>query len=108
MKINGIEGMTPQQLQEEIRNGAKFVIYRYCISFIIITIRRSSDIYFIRPGQNRVLKGLEWTLLTFFFGWWGIPWGPIYSIGSLSTNLAGGKDVTDQIQKSLDIHSLTN
>jgi hypothetical protein len=108
MEIRGIEGMSVQEINDEISNGAKFVVYRYCVSIIVLTFKRSSDVYFIRPGQNRVVKGLEWTLLTFFFGWWGIPWGPIYSIGSLSTNLAGGKDVTEQIQKNLDIHELTN
>ena len=108
MEIRGIEGMSVQEINEEISNGAKFVVYRYCVSIIVLTFKRSSDVYFIRPGQNRVVKGLEWTLLTFFFGWWGIPWGPIYSIGSLSTNLAGGKDVTEHIQKNLDIQALAN
>jgi hypothetical protein len=108
MKIIGIEGMTPQQINEAISNGGRFVIYRYCISALVITFRRSSDIYFVKPGQNRVLKGMEWTLMTFFLGWWGLPWGPIYSIQSLGTNLSGGKDVTDQIQKSIDIHELTH
>ena len=69
MKIIGIEGMTPQQLQEEIGNGARFVCYSYCISVILITFRRSSDIYFIKPGDNRVVKGLGWTLLTLSIGW---------------------------------------
>jgi hypothetical protein len=108
MKIIGIEGMTPKQIGDEIDNGAKFVIYSYCISVIILTFRRRSDIYFIKPGQNSVAKGLEWTLLTFLLGWWGIPWGPIYSIGALSTNLSGGKNVTDQIRTSLNIHELVN
>jgi hypothetical protein len=108
MKIIGIESMTPKQISDEIDNGAKFVIYTYCISAILVTFRRSSDIYFIKPGQNSVVKGLQWSLLTFVLGWWGIPWGPIYSIGALSTNLSGGKNVTDKIRTSLDIHELVN
>jgi hypothetical protein len=39
--------------------------------------------------------------LSAFLGWWGIPWGPIYTIQSLSKNISGGKDVTDQVLASL-------
>ncbi len=108
MEIRGIEGMSTREIQDEISNGAKFVFYRYAVSIIFLSFKRSSDIYFVRPGQNRVTKGLGWTLITFFFGWWGIPWGPIYSVGCLGTNLSGGKDVTEQIKQSLDIHELTH
>lgn len=108
MKIHGIEGMTAQQITDEIGNGGKFVIYRYCISVIILSFRRSSDVYFIPAGKNSTVKGLEWTLLTFFLGWWGIPWGPIWSISCLSTNLSGGKDVTKEIVGAMDVHALTH
>ena len=108
MKILGIEGMTTREINEEINNGAKFVIYRYCISIIVLTFKRKSDIYFVKAGQNRVFKGLQWTLITFFFGWWGIPWGPIYSVQSLAANLGGGTDVTQEIRKSMDIHDLVS
>jgi hypothetical protein len=37
------------------------------------------------------------TLLTILLGWWGIPWGPVYSIQSLVVNLKGGKDVTTEV-----------
>ena len=108
MKILGIEGLTTQQVNEDLNNGGKFVIYRYTVSIIVLTFRRSSDVYFIRPGQNAVIKGLGWTILTFLLGWWGIPWGPIYSIGCLGTNLSGGKDVTKEIAGSLDMHALVS
>jgi len=108
MKIQGTEGLTTQEINDELANGAKFVVYRYCISVIILTFRRNSDIYFIRSGQNSVVKGLGWTFLTLFLGWWGIPWGPIYSVGCLSNNLTGGKDVTKEIVGAMDIDALVN
>jgi hypothetical protein len=97
MSIIGIEGMTGQQLHEELQRGGKFVIYQYTISVLILTFRRGSDVYFIRGGHNAVTKGLGFSLLTLVAGWWGIPWGPIYTIGSLVTNFGGGKDVTAQV-----------
>ena len=94
MKVLGIEGMTPDQLRFEIQRGARLVCYQYCISIVVMTFRRSSDIYFIPAGESAVSRGLQWSLLTFLLGWWGIPWGPIFSIQSLITNFKGGKDVT--------------
>lgn len=37
-KINGIEGLTTQDLLFDIKRGGKFVVYRYCISLIVISI----------------------------------------------------------------------
>jgi hypothetical protein len=100
MKIVGIENLSPSELNLEVQRGGKFVVYQYCVSILVMSFRRSSDIYFIKPGESAVAKGLPWTLLTLVAGWWGIPWGPIFSIQSLVTNLRGGKDVTSQIRTS--------
>jgi len=101
MKIQGIEGMTGEQLQIELQRGARFVLFQYCISVLVMTFRRPSDIYFIRAGESAVAKGLPYTALSLVAGWWGIPWGPIYTIGSVFTNLGGGKDVTQEVVSSL-------
>ena len=37
MKIQGIEGMSPDRLQFEIQRGAKFVFYQYAISVLVMT-----------------------------------------------------------------------
>lgn len=96
-EIKGIEGMTLGDINDEIQRGAKFVSYSYCISIIVMTFKRGSDIYFIKSGESAVVKGLPYTLLSLIAGWWGIPWGPIYTIGALFTNLSGGKDLTREI-----------
>jgi len=101
MKIQGIEGMSPDQLRFEIQRGAKLVCYYYCISVFVMSFRRSSPVYFIPAGESTLSKGLPWTLLTLAVGWWGIPWGPIFSIQSLIVNFKGGKDVTAEISASL-------
>ncbi|HET7441952.1 MAG TPA: hypothetical protein VFJ47_11675 [Terriglobales bacterium] len=96
-KIRGTEGMSAEQINFEIQRGAKYVLFYYTISILVLTFRRSSDIYFVRAGESRVAKGLPWTVLTLLCGWWGIPWGPIYSVQSLVINLGGGKDVTQEL-----------
>ena len=100
MKIVGIEGLDPQELELELQRGAKFVIYYYSISIIILSFKRPSNIYFIRAGESSIPKGLGFTLISLLAGWWGIPWGPIHTIGSFITNFSGGKDVTREILSS--------
>lgn len=101
MKIQGIDGMSKEQLHFEIQNGGKFVLFQYCISVVVLTFKRPSDIYFVRPGESAMTKGLGFTLLSAVLGWWGIPWGPIYTIQSVYVNLSGGRDVTDSVMSSM-------
>jgi hypothetical protein len=101
-KIKGLEGLTGAQVASELARGAKFVVYEWCVSIVILTFRRPSAIHFIHPGENAVSKGLGYSLISLFFGWWGIPWGPIYTIGSFITNFKGGKDITQQVLASMN------
>jgi hypothetical protein len=101
MKIRGIENMSRDAVQHELRRGGRFVIFQYCISILILTFKRPSDIYFIKAGESALGKGLSYTLLSLLAGWWGIPWGPIYTIGSVVTNFGGGKDVTAEVMRSI-------
>jgi hypothetical protein len=100
-KILGIEGLSQSEVDFELQRGAKFVLFQYCISVVVLTFKRSSDIYFIRSGQSAVGRSLPFTLLSLVAGWWGIPWGPIYTIQSLYYNFQGGKDVTQLMLNSM-------
>jgi hypothetical protein len=101
-KIVGLEDIkSGGHLQQEIQQGGRFVMYQYCISLLVITFRRSSNIYFVSHEDNAVVKGLPFTLLSLVSGWWGIPWGPIYTIQSIWVNFKGGKDVTNEVVASM-------
>jgi hypothetical protein len=101
MRIHGIDGLTPAELEEELAAGGRFVFFEYCISFIALTLRRPSDIYFLRADQVGFVRGLPYALLSLCFGWWGIPWGFIYTPLTLFTNLSGGRDVTAEVWQLL-------
>lgn len=101
MKIKGIEGMTIAQVQSEVANGGRFVVYTYCISIVVLSFKRPSAVYFIKRGDNAFAKGLPFTLVSLLLGWWGIPWGIVYTIGALVTNTGGGKDVTAGVVQAL-------
>ncbi len=103
MKIIGLQGLNdPQSIRAEVDRGARFVIYLYCVSIVFMTFKRSSDIHFVRPGQSAVARGLPCTLISLLCGWWGIPWGLVYTIEALIKNLGGGTDVTDAVLAQID------
>jgi hypothetical protein len=97
MKIIGVDGLTNEQLHQNVLRGGKFVMYQYCVSIVVMTYRRSSNIYFVPAGKSSVVRGLGFTVGSLVAGWWGIPWGPIYTVQALWTNLTGGRDVTPEV-----------
>lgn len=97
MKIKNIEGLSAADLQRAVKEGGRFVYFACTVSFIIITFRDTSGVYLVRPGDPVVARNYLFTILSFLLGWWGIPWGPKYTIAAIRTNLRGGMDVTDDV-----------
>ena len=51
MAIQGLGDMSPDQLRFEIQRGAKLVRYQYCVSLLVITFKRWSEVYYIPAGE---------------------------------------------------------
>ncbi|HTF16609.1 MAG TPA: hypothetical protein VK658_00980 [Chryseolinea sp.] len=100
--IKNINGLTAEQVSREIQRGGRFVMYQYTMSLIVVTLQRSSDIYFVPSGEKGVVNGLPFTLVSLMFGWWGFPWGPIRTVSSIACNLSGGKDITQEVMGLMD------
>jgi hypothetical protein len=101
-EFDGVDGMTTEQVLQGVNSGGRFVVFEYCVSVILMTSKAPTNkVYYIPPGTKTYSKSLPFTLCTLLFGWWGIPWGPIYTISALATNLRGGKDVTPEAMASL-------
>ena len=92
------------QIQDEIAHGGKFVQYTWCVSLVAVTFRYPSAVYFIRKDESAFVKGLAFSVLTFLFGWWGIPFGVFYTLDALYKNISG-KCVTESVMRHL--HSQT-
>lgn len=101
MSIAGLGDISLKELNKELKKGAQFVIFEYTISVIFMTFKRGSGIHFVRAGEGTLLKSFPYTLITLFLGWWGIPWGPIYSVGTMYNNMRGGIDVTSEVAASI-------
>ncbi len=89
---------TIEELTEKVNQGARFVIFQYCISLIFaVTLRRFSPAYLIQSNNGQAKFKKKYNRISFIFGWWGISWGPIKTIQSLRINNMGGLDVTEDL-----------
>lgn len=63
--------------------------FEACISALVITTLNSSR-HLVVGHHSIFFTGLVYSLITLLLGWWGLPWGPIYTLQTLSRNLRGG------------------
>jgi hypothetical protein len=101
MKIIGLDNMTVGEVVEEVNRGGKFVIFQYNISVLVMSFKNPTDIYFVRAGEGTFGKSIGPTLISFFLGWWGFPFGLIFTVESLFVNLKGGRDVTRDVMNAI-------
>lgn len=66
----------------------RYAIFYETKSFIVFT--RKSVIQGIYCSACANKKALKASLVTWLLGWWGFPWGFIYTLQSLAKNLSGG------------------
>ena len=104
MAVKGMGGMSDEQVRSELQRGARFVVYTYVFSILIMTYKRGSAVHFIKADEGTFLKGLPSTFISLIFGWWGIPWGLIYTFQALYQNSVGGRDVTNEILSAMRHH----
>lgn len=95
--IKGLEGRTTAQVADELGRGGKFVYFPYVYSVLVMSFKRSSPIFYIPPGESALAKGLPYILISLCVGWWGFPWGIIWTFQTLFQSLSGGKDVTSEL-----------
>jgi hypothetical protein len=107
MAIRGAEGMNDRDLGALIDQGARVVVFSYCVSLLILTLRRNATVL-VRPGQTVANAALPYTLLSLFVGWWGFPFGLIFTPIAIMQNLNGGTDVTAQVRSKIGAAVLTS
>ena len=68
IRIRGIENASRSEIEFELRRGGRFVFFPYCISLLVVTMKRPSDVYFVRSGESAIVKGLPYLLLSLVAG----------------------------------------
>jgi hypothetical protein len=89
--------LTPEKVRAEVAAGGRFVFFECCVSLLFVTWRRPSAVHLLRTTDSRLAHSWPHTLVSLLFGWWGIPWGVVYTPLAVLANLRGGRDVTEAV-----------
>lgn len=66
----------------------RVVVFRSVKSFLVATIRKPiAGVYCSECAQKQSLKA---SATSWLLGWWGFPWGPLYTVHALVSNMFGG------------------
>ena len=104
MNIEKLSQLSVAEVNQHLAEGAKFVRFTYVISLVVITFKRESNVFFVRKEDSAMADGWPYTLLSLLLGWWGIPFGPIYTIVALIRNFRG-RNVTEEVLGALNNHN---
>jgi hypothetical protein len=85
------------EVEQRVLAGGRYLIFQYCISILVMSFRRSSGIVYVPPGKDGASAAITNSLISLLVGWWGIPWGPIWTISTVFKNARGGTDVTQEV-----------
>lgn len=66
----------------------RYAIFFEVKSYIFQTTRHAIQGIFCSACAEK--KAFKATAITWLLGWWGFPWGPIYSLQAIFTNMFGG------------------
>jgi hypothetical protein len=76
--------------------------YQACASLFILTMRFRSPRVVVGSRENQS-TGIMYTLVSAVAGWWGIPWGFIYTPQAIYRNLHGGyRQTVSELLPTLD------
>ena len=82
-KVHGASGMTLAAVKSAVNGGARFLVFPYCESWLIVTFRRISDPVLVKPGESKARAAAVPIVHSVLFGWWGFPWGPIWTVNAI-------------------------
>jgi hypothetical protein len=71
----------------------RYIIFWYVISLLFVTSRRTMQGVFCPSCAPK--RAVQASAITWMLGWWGFPWGPIWTIGALYRNLLSGTQSAD-------------
>ena len=90
---------TVAEMNAELAQGGRFVVYPYCMSFLLVTLRKRSGVFYLPPGKSAIVGGLPFVGISLLLGWWGFPFGFIFTPIYIVKALAGGYNVTEEVVK---------
>lgn len=74
----------------EFDRDSEVAQFQLVISLFVVTSRFPSRFYVV--GRDSLIPpAVMYTIYSAVFGWWEIPWGPIWTLGAIASNVTGGK-----------------
>jgi hypothetical protein len=101
MRMPGKENPTLAEIEAALSSRGLLVVFEYCMSLVLVTLRRPISPYTLPLGIRGRLRGLPYPALSLLLGWWGVPWRFIYTPVVVVTNLCGGRDITAEVWAQL-------
>ncbi len=95
--LPGTEGMTLGDVELDVLKGGRFLSFTWNISVILLSYRKNTGLIYVPSHRKSGHHALGWGVFSLLFGWWGFPWGLIYTPASLWKNASGGNDHTRDI-----------
>jgi hypothetical protein len=71
----------------------RYIIFWYVVGLLLFTMKRT--IQGVYCPSRAPKKALQASAITWLCGWWGVPWGPIWTVGAIYRNLVGGTQPAD-------------
>jgi hypothetical protein len=94
-------GQNREDVLRSMERGAIVVRYPYVISAVLVSFALESRAVLIERPAQRYTGTIPYLLLTLVFGWWGVPWGPIFTAKAVWCLMRGGEEITDSIHEEL-------
>ncbi len=96
--------VTYQNVMESREKGGRFVVYQYIIPLPLFPpIKKVSKVHYISPSEKPNKYALAYNLLSLFWGWWGLPFGPTYTVSAIQHNKLG-TDFSEDVYNHITEH----
>jgi hypothetical protein len=63
--------------------------YAVAISLLVVSFTVRSGLYIVGHHAT-ALVATAFTVISLIFGWWGVPWGPVFTVRAVWRNVRGG------------------
>jgi hypothetical protein len=74
---------------QKVAAQPRYIIFWHVFSFVLGTSRTPVQGFFCASCAK--IESLKSTIITAALGWWGVPWGPIWTVGCGFRNALGGE-----------------
>ena len=86
---------------DQVMDGTRFVTIPFVFSIVILSFKRHiGGVHEVRTGEFPIGGLAKAAVVTALFGWWGFPFGILWSLLTIFYLWRGGRDQTFEILKN--------